>query len=153
MIATRVASDAVAVMVKRPRNPSSTVEFRSDIVVEKGGEIRALQPESLQQGIEAARMFVPSAGTAIGVFQSEAGAFHLAKLQQRVDGKLSPLVIDIARRGPIGGPRLDRFEITAYGAGVTDSPALQAIVGATRYASFEGGKVAFPEGHSDHISL
>ncbi|MBC7643783.1 MAG: hypothetical protein H7123_01565 [Thermoleophilia bacterium] len=139
----------IAVQVQKPLNPMSKFEFRTDIYANTSGTV--IRPyNTLDAAFTAAREIATADnGNAVGIFQGRQGVFTLAHLMTDIQGTSSGLNFEPkGANSPIGGPYTDRFERTSFGAGATDAAALQAIVGATRFATFVDGAsgeiVSFP---------
>jgi len=144
-ISPTVHAPAIAVQIQRPLNPNSHAEFRSNVVTTGGiSMIPEQRPQSFRDAVLAASQFAGSNKVAVGVFENAGrgadGSFQLSTLGTIGRDGTKPLNFEYSGVGdPNGGPVTDRFERTLYGAGATDAPALQAIVGAESFAAFGNG--------------
>ena len=138
-----VPYSVIARQVLKPLNPTSGGEQVREVVAIPGGAVNDVPaPGSLRDAIEQASAAAAHGGAAIGVFQSMDGALSLTALGRTTAGGIEPLRFEAGPGMPIGGPYTDRFERTPLGAGRADAPALQAIVGATTFASFTEGETS-----------
>lgn len=135
----------IAVQVLEPVSPGEGGEQLREVVAMPGGELagsRLDAPGNLRDAIRQASTAAASGDGSVGVFQAQSGAFSLVRLGCTDGDGIVPLRFERGPGVPIGSPYTERFERTPAGAGITDAPALQAIVGATTFATFLDGESA-----------
>lgn len=128
-------------------NPTAPGESRVPVILTPDTPSHPVGSASIRDAIVAASQLASSEGSAFGVFQAmgrgqDQGYFLAGLSSVNADTTTTPLAFEHSPPGPVGGPVTDRFELTLEGSGAADGPVLQAIVGASTFASFGNGKDA-----------